>query len=89
MGHLFTLVVDGETFAVAEDAEHPGSVQYSWLSGPNPGYGFATGVSGGGMSGRGLSGRGLSGGGLPDRAAAESQIRLFLAAVDPATGYLD
>ena len=79
MGHLFTLVVDGETFSVAEDAEHPGSVQYSWLSGPNPGYGFATGVSGGGVSG----------GGLPDRAAAESQIRLFLAAVDPATGYLD
>ena len=74
MGHLFTLVVDGQTFAVAEDAEHPGSVQYSWLNGPNPGYGFATGVSGGG---------------LPDRAAAESQIRLFLAAVDPATGYLD
>jgi hypothetical protein len=84
MGHLFTLVVDGETFAVAEDAEHPGSVQYSWLSGPNPGYGFATGVSGGGMSGGGMSG-----GGLPDRAAAESQIWLFLAAVDPTTGYLD
>jgi len=84
MGHLFTLVVDGQTFAVAEDAEHPGSVQYSWLSGPNPGYGFASGVAGGALAG-GAS----SGSGLPDRATAESQIRLFLAAVDPATGYLD
>jgi hypothetical protein len=73
MGRLFTLLVDGETFDVVEDSVHPGSVHFTWLSGPNPGYGFASG---------------LSAGGLPDRTAAEREIRLFLAAVDPRTGYL-
>ena len=32
--------VDGERFAVRQTAE--GGWAYEWLSGPNPGYGFAT-----------------------------------------------
>jgi hypothetical protein len=32
------LVCDGETFALRPD-QH-GGTHYSWLSGPNPGYGF-------------------------------------------------
>jgi hypothetical protein len=34
----FTLVVDGERFAVRRGGG--GGVYYDWLSGPNPGYGF-------------------------------------------------
>jgi hypothetical protein len=36
----FTLEVDGEVFAV-RTTEHGGS-DYSWLSGPNEGYGFGS-----------------------------------------------
>jgi len=34
----FTLEVDGETFAVRPNDF--GGTDYTWLSGPNPGYGF-------------------------------------------------
>ena len=34
----FTLVVDGEVFAIGPDKR--GGTDYTWLSGPNPGYGF-------------------------------------------------
>ena len=34
----FTLVVDGEVFDVRADLH--GGISYTWLSGPNPGYGF-------------------------------------------------
>ena len=39
---LYTLEVDGETFAVRSRG---GGVDYDWISGPNKGYGF--GSSGG------------------------------------------
>ena len=35
----FTLEVDGELFALRPD-QH-GGTDYTWLSGPNPGYGFS------------------------------------------------
>lgn len=35
----FTLEVDGEVFEVGPDQY--GGTDYSWLSGPNPGYGFS------------------------------------------------
>ena len=33
------LTCDGEVFALRPD--HSGGTHYAWLSGPNPGYGFA------------------------------------------------
>jgi hypothetical protein len=38
-GPALTLEVDGETFALRPDEF--GGTHYDWLSGPNPGYGFA------------------------------------------------
>jgi hypothetical protein len=35
----FTLEVDGELFVLRPD-QH-GGIDYTWVSGPNPGYGFA------------------------------------------------
>jgi hypothetical protein len=65
---LLTLDVDGERFAIrrAEDG-----TAYYWLSGPNKGYGFASG-------------------GTPNRSAEEHResIRVFLAMIDPNTGYI-
>lgn len=49
-----------------------GAHHYDWISGPNPGYGFTVG---GGSSPR-------------SRERHVAEIRDFLAAVDPATGYL-
>jgi len=37
---LFTLVVDGERFAIRRLGD--GGTAYDWLSGPNEGYGFAS-----------------------------------------------
>lgn len=36
----FTLEVDGETFALSPDKF--GGTDYTWLSGPNTGYGFSS-----------------------------------------------
>ena len=52
--------------------DEDGSNHYDWISGPNPGYGFS--VSG--------SAEPLS------RERHVAAIRGFLAAIDPATGYL-
>lgn len=70
MTALFRLTVDGETFEVATQGQ---SVQYSWISGPNPGYGFAAG---------------RSDGAAPAEDEARAFIRGFLASIDPATGYV-
>lgn len=40
---LFTIDVDGETFAVRRSTY--GGTHYDWLSGPNEGYGFGSGES--------------------------------------------
>ncbi|WP_292824636.1 hypothetical protein [Microbacterium sp.] len=70
MAELFQIVVDGETFDVRNQE---GSMQFSWLSGPNAGYGFATGRSDGAP---------------PTEEEARAQARSFLLAIDPATGYV-
>ena len=65
----YILEVDGERFAVRPDGR--GGTGYTWLTGPNPGYGF--GVS-------------------PTPTSLEDHlqnVRDFLAAVDPGTGYLE
>src|SRR4051794_1979232 len=73
---LFTVEVDGETFAVREDSMGVASddgcgFSYEWLTGPNERYGF--GAWG------------------PPSASPDvhvERIRFFLRDIDPATGYL-
>jgi hypothetical protein len=66
--------VDGEVFDVVARPDPPGQVDYTWISGPNPGYGFSSASSDGGAATR------------VDHVAA---IRSFLSQVDPATGYIE
>lgn len=73
--------MDGETFRLTIDGP---SYQLTWLTGPDPDYGFGGMLAGGGSA--------------ADRSAAlaaqltdaelTTQIREFLSEVDPATGYL-
>jgi hypothetical protein len=64
-----TLDVDGEMFAVR--ANGFGGTDYTWLTGPHPGYGFGVGPA-------------------VDLSVDEhvANIRDFMAAVDPGTGYI-
>jgi hypothetical protein len=66
---LFTLVVDGERFAIRRAGD--GGTAYDWLSGPDKDYGFGSS-------------------GTPDRPVGEHResIRVFLAMIDPNTGYI-
>ena len=66
--------VDGEAFDVVARRDRPGQYHFAWISGPNPGYGFSAGTSGG---------REMS------NADIEASIRNFLAQVDPETGYIE
>lgn len=66
----FRTVVDGETFEVSTGE---GTHSLTWVSGPNPGYGFTTVRSDGAEL-------------TPEQ--LEAAIRDFLSNIDPATGYL-
>ena len=74
MGHPTRVEVDGEVFDVVARRDRPGEYHYTWFSGPNPGYGFSSGSSGG---------RTMS------DADIEASIRNFLAQVDPETGIIE
>jgi hypothetical protein len=73
---LFTVEVDGETFAVREDSMGVTSddgcgFSYEWLTGPNKSYGFSAWG--------------------PPPASPDvhvERIRFFLRDIDPSTGYL-
>lgn len=67
------LVVDGETFSVRRRSGRPPTYDFDWLSGPNPGYGFSTGLHGATH--------------LTEPQLRE-EISDFLAGIDPETGYL-
>ncbi|MFG2894954.1 hypothetical protein [Streptomyces sp. NPDC048248] len=69
-----TLMVDGEKFEVSKRPGQRGTYDFTWLTGPNPGYGFTSAV----QPARALS--------IPE---LEESIRDFLGQVDPATGYID
>jgi hypothetical protein len=71
----FQLTVDGDLFDVRYDVDQPGAYHYTWLSGPNEGYGFT--------SRRSDEGRATS---VDQHVQA---IRRFLAQIDPETGYID
>ncbi|WP_020391372.1 hypothetical protein [Kribbella catacumbae] len=66
--------VDGQVFEVQVSPDLPGQYDFTWLSGPNPGYGFSSRSSDGSV---------LS------TSDFEESIRSFLAQVDPATGYIE
>jgi hypothetical protein len=68
------LTVDGVVFEVAHDPSQPGAYHYTRVTPPAAGYGF-TGR-------RSDSGRSTT-------AEHVDQIRAFLAAVDPETGYIE
>lgn len=70
----FEVEVDGERFEVVARPETPGQYDFTWLSGPNPGYGFSSASSDG-------SDR--------TAAALEESIRGFLGQIDPVTGYIE
>ena len=71
------IVVAGETFEVRQSA--PGQFSYTWLSGPNPGYGFTSRLGYAAMDEPPLAAEDLH----------TTAIAEFLAAVDPATGFLE
>jgi hypothetical protein len=66
------ITVDGELFEVVEG--QPGEYSFTWLTGPNPGYGFHSASSDGSAM---------------DSAAFEGAIRGFLSQVDPETGFIE
>lgn len=65
------LTVDGEQFRIRQTGRR--EYHYDWLTGPNPGYGFAGGT--------------YPSSTLTDEDHIEA-IRDFLAEIDPETGYL-
>jgi hypothetical protein len=65
--------VDGEVFDVAARPDRPGAYDYTWVSGPNPGYGFVSASSDRRPS---------------TMADHEEAIRNFLSQVEPETGYI-
>jgi hypothetical protein len=67
------LTVDGERFRVGRRSGEPCTYDYTWLTGPNDGYGFTTSMS--------LEHA------MSD-AEHEQTLRDFLSGIDPATGYL-
>lgn len=70
MSRIEIVVVDGERFEVRRQA---GTYHLTWLTGPNPGYGFSMGSNTGAVL---------------EPACLETEIRGFLGQIDPATGYL-
>ena len=66
--------VDGELFVISIRPDRPGQYDFSWVSGPNPGYGFSSSTS--------------EDGSLTD-AQVRAAIRGFLAQIDPDTGYIE
>ncbi|MFE2379513.1 hypothetical protein [Streptomyces sp. NPDC059398] len=69
-----TLVVDGEKFEVVKRPGQRGTYDFTWLTGPNPGYGFTSAV----QPARALS-----------ASEWEKSARDFLNQVDPTTGYIE
>jgi hypothetical protein len=65
--------VDGETFEVTSRSDVPGQYYFAWVSGRHSGYGFTVRTSDGSAL---------------RRDQVVSQIRTFLAQIDPQTGYI-
>jgi hypothetical protein len=70
----FRTQVDGEDWVVNAREGEPGAYSFSWISGPNEGYGFSSKESDGHIC---------------TEEELIAAIRDFLADIDPTTGYLD
>ncbi|KOG37289.1 hypothetical protein AQJ84_24300 [Streptomyces resistomycificus] len=66
--------VDGEEFEVRQPDDSPGTYHFTWLTGPDPQYGFMSASHPPTQAGR---------------ADLEEAIRDFLSQVDPDTGYIE
>ena len=66
--------VDGEEFEVSQPDNTPGSYNLTWLTGPDPGYGFGFSTHPPVQA---------------DTAQLEDSIREFLSQVDPETGHIE
>ena len=75
------LVVDGQTFEVTQRVGHPKQYDFTWLSGPNAGYGFSMALGHATVEGAERPAVDL-------RAHFERVITDFLTEIDPDTGYL-
>ncbi|MEA2348692.1 MAG: hypothetical protein QOG62_2479 [Thermoleophilaceae bacterium] len=78
------LAVDSEAFLVKQDLRQAGVYHYDWISGPNTGYGFMSGIA----ELDEFSGR-ISHGLQATFAEHVEAIRGFLEQVDPETGYIE
>jgi hypothetical protein len=74
------LSCNGETFELRP--ERSGGTHYTWLSGPNPGYGFTMSpiLGGTGVEMSSREGR--------DIEQHQTNIQKFLSMIDPETGYI-
>ena len=70
---VIRMTVDGETFEVSTPSGRPDDRHFAWLSGPNPDYGFSSGMRGGGTW-------------TKDELVVS--IRDFLSQIDTTTGYI-
>jgi len=70
--------VDGEQFGVERSSTDPRQLNFTWLSGPNPGYGLFSAPYGAEF----LETDGSD-------VVLEQLIRNFLSQINPATGYID
>lgn len=77
------LTVDGEVFMVRPRADGSGC-DHDWVTGPNPGYGFSTGVPIVFRS----NGQSDAEDPTADEQALVARIRHFLQQIDPNTGYI-
>ncbi|GAA1581325.1 VOC family protein [Kribbella karoonensis] len=68
------LEINGERFQISTRPGHPGTYDYTWLTGPNPNYGFTE-------SGPSTPTR--------SEADHHHAITTFLSGINPTTGYLD
>ncbi|WAZ26050.1 hypothetical protein STRCI_007592 [Streptomyces cinnabarinus] len=73
-GERSRITVDGEEFEVEQPPDSPGTYQLTWVSGPDPQYGFGFRTHPPEPVGR---------------AELEEAVRDFLSQIDPATGYID
>ena len=73
-GETWRMTVDGEEFEVSQPHDSPGSYDFTWLTGPDPQYGFGFSSHPPAQAGR---------------AYLEEAIRDFLSQVDPVTGHIE
>ncbi|MGW5639791.1 hypothetical protein [Streptomyces sp. NPDC003832] len=73
-GQRSLITVDGERFEVVQPSDSPGTYHLTWLSGPDPEYGFGFSTHPPVPAGPG---------------ELEQAVREFLAQVDPATGHIE